>query len=211
MKLNKFTYFYPEKPKLINVDQQLFEELSNNPEWIAELKYNESRLQLHFINRGFQFWNRHGEEFNYTPEEVVFALHGLTLFETGFWPQKRNPQMDYWLFDGGLRHNKTKGIRHQIILYDIFIMDGELLVDKPFWYRRSILEKLARDDDKLTISIPEQFSSDFRAVYDCHIKRPEIEGLVMKKLSGKLRLGRKTGLDSDWMFKARRPNNSYRF
>ena len=204
MKLNKFTYFYPEKPKLINVDQPLFEELSNNPEWIAELKYNESRLQLHFINGGFQFWNRHGEEFNYTPsEEVVFALCPLRhlILDTG-----------YWLFDGGLRHNKTKGIRHQIILYDIFIMKSELMVGKPFWYRRSMLERLAQgDDDKWTISIPEKFSSDFRAVYDCHTKRPEIEGLVMKKLSGKLRLGRKTGLDSDWMFKARRPNNSYRF
>jgi len=43
------------------------------------------------------------------------------------------------------------------------------------------------------------------------IQDAEIEGLVMKNTRGVLNLGRNSAVDSNWMWKARKPNGSYRF
>jgi ATP-dependent DNA ligase len=67
MKLDRFTYFYPERPRLLHIEQPLFESLSQDPNWVAEPKYNGSRLQLHYLDGAWQFWNRHGQPMDYRP------------------------------------------------------------------------------------------------------------------------------------------------
>jgi ATP-dependent DNA ligase len=195
MKIKKFCYFYPEKPRLVHIDQPLFSELSEYEHWIAERKYNGSRLQLH-IAGDLQFWNRHGQKMDYqcTPEigEAFSKIAGYTLF------------------DGELRHNKVQGVRDKIILYDVFIWRDELLIDKPFWYRRNILEYLFPVNGE-PVGITEQFHESFPALFDDVIRDQEIEGLVMKNTRGMLNLGRTGNQESNWMYKVRRPNNSYRF
>ena len=203
MKINSFTYFYPERPGLIHIEQDLFGRLSANPAWIAEPKYNGSRLLLHRLPSGvFQFWNRHNERFNFVASgELVAALMALPL-EDG----------KYYLFDGELRHNKTVGVRQKIVLYDVFIFGDELLCGMPFEDRRGILETLGKNGGSYeALTIAPQYPGDFRAVYDLLTPSPEIEGLVMKNLGGKLDLGRKRAANSRWMMKVRKPNNSYHF
>lgn len=204
MKINAFTYFFPERPGLIHVDQPLFSRLSDDPQWIAELKFNGSRLELHRLPSGnWEFWNRHREKFSYTPTpDVAAALAALPL-EAG----------KYYLFDGELRHNKTVGVRNMIVLYDVFIFGDELLTGVPFADRRHILETLVKygENDNRFLSIAFQFLGNFREIYDAAILDPEIEGLVMKNLGGKLDLGRKSAANSAWMMKVRKPNNSYHF
>ena len=46
--ISSFKYFYPERPRLLHVNQPLFESLSQNSAWVAEPKYNGSRLQFSF-------------------------------------------------------------------------------------------------------------------------------------------------------------------
>lgn len=198
MKLTTFKYFYPERPRLIHIDQPLCQKLSDSKEWIAELKYNGSRLQLHCIDREVQFWNRHGERMAYKPtEEIQEILPGI--YSKG-----------YSLFDGELRHNKTVGVRHKIILYDVFIWHDDLLIGKPFWYRRNLLEKILAPNGE-PIGIPEQFGSEFRSVFNRVTTQPEIEGLVMKNTRGTLQLSRNAPVNSRWMCKVRKANGSYRF
>jgi ATP-dependent DNA ligase len=119
----------------------------------------------------------------------------------------------YYLFDGELRHNKTVGVKHKIVLYDVFIFAGELLTGVPFRDRRHILETLTKygEGDDRVISIAPQYPDNFRAVFDELTPNPEIEGLVLKNLGGKLDLGRKRAANSGWMFKCRKPSNSYHF
>jgi ATP-dependent DNA ligase len=202
-KINTFAYFFPERPGLIHIDQGLFTSLSMNPAWIAEPKYNGSRLLLHRLPSGnWEFWNRHKERFNYTPSpEVAAALADLPLLEG-----------EYYLFDGELRHNKTVGVRHKIVLYDCLISQGELMTPHPFRWRRHVLEVLAHImcDDRI-ISIAPQYPDHFREVFDELTPDPEVEGLVIKRLDGKLNLGRTRAVNSTWMFKVRKPNNSYHF
>ncbi len=203
MKISNFTYFYPERPGLIHIEQNLFGRLSADPAWIAEPKYNGSRLLLHRLPSGiWQFWNRHQERFSFVAsEELVAALLALPL-EPG----------KYYLFDGELRHNKTVGVRQKIVLYDVFIFGDELLTGVPFADRRHILATLQkRGGFYEALNMAPQYSYNFREVFDELTPNPEIEGLVMKNLGGKLDLGRKRAANSGWMMKVRKPNNSYRF
>jgi len=209
MKLESFKYFYPEKPKLIHVDQPLFETLSESKDWVAEKKYNGQRLLLHYIVEPvkplpathlfpFQFWGRYGEKLTYKPNtEIKEALRALLL-------------KGYCLFDGELRHGKVTGIKDRIILYDVFIWRNELLINKPFWYRRNLLKKILECEEE-PIGITEQFRENFRVLFDTVTKSPEIEGLVMKNTKGMLNLGRTAALNSKWMYKVRKGNGSYRF
>ena len=198
MKLTEFKFLYPEKPKLIHIDQPLFESLSTRKEYVAERKYNGSRLQLHCLNGKFQFWNRHGERMSYRPvQEILDGLNGLSL-------------NGYCLFDGELRHNKTKNVRDKIIFYDMFIWQDKLLIGQPFWYRRNLLKKLFKCNAE-PIGITEQFSGNFRDVFNDVVQDTEIEGLVLKNTRGVLNLGRNSAANSNWMWKVRKPNGSYKF
>ena len=209
MKINRFMYFYPERPRLIQIDQPLFQELEENKNVVAELKENGSRLQLHtwMIDhpnprvlgvRTFEFWNRHRNQMDYIASNEI-----MTEFA-------KFPLKGYCLFDGELRHNKTKGVRHKIRLFDVFIWNNELLTRKPFWYRRNILKTFLECGGE-PIGIPVQYKDNFRQVYEKNIKNDEIEGLVLKNLNGKLELGRKAAMDSKWMWKVRKPSGRYRY
>ena len=198
MKLTTFKYFYPENPRLLSIEQPLFQRLSDHNSFIAEKKFNEQRLELH-CNGSFEFWNRHEEKLNYTPnEELLDALN-------------RVPLHGYCQFDGGLRHNKVPGIKHKIMIYDVFIWQGKLLIGKPFWYRRTIIENLFQINGD-PLGIPEQFPNNFHKVFFDVIKNdPEIEGLVIKNKAGILKLGRNSAYDSNWMWKVRKPSGRYAF
>jgi ATP-dependent DNA ligase len=197
MKLNKCTYFYPEKPVLISCQQPLFGILNNKSGVTAEKKYNGIRLQLHCLPDGtFQFWGRHGEKLKYSPNsDILESLEKL-------------PLNGYNVFDGELRHNKVQGTQHKIVLYDTFIYQDQLLNNRPFWYRRGVLEGLVFTE---TISLIKQYDDDFLALFNKVIKNPEIEGLVLKSKAGMLDLGRQAGANSKWMWKVRRPSKNYKF
>ena len=201
MKIERFKYFYPEHTRLAHIDRITHYDHEGN---VAELKRNGSRLQLHHLPSSgrmrWQAWNRHEEIMSYKPNvDVARALKSI------------GDRLDgYCLFDGELRHGKVKGIQHMMDIYDVFIWQGKLLIGKPFWYRRGLLEKLFNNIEH-PIGIATQYHTDFKYIYDVNIIRPEIEGLVVKSLMGKLDLGRNRGMDSKWMWKFRRPSNSYRF
>ena len=196
--LDTFAYFYPERPVLMDPTNPLIDRMSASKDYIAEKKFNGNRLQLHYIGGAFQFWNRHNKCLSFTPgEELSEALEAL-------------PLKGYCLFDGELRHNKCVGVRQKIMLYDVFIWNNKLLINEPFWARRSILESLCEVDGD-PLGCPFQFASSFREVFADVTKDDEIEGLVMKNLHGKLNLSRSRGIDSRWMMKVRKPSGRYRF
>jgi len=198
MQLNNFTYFYPEKPFLMSIEQDLFNEINNNKNWIAEKKYNGIRLQLHYINGQFMFWNRHGAKIKYNPDSNL--LKELNKIELS----------GYWLFDGELRNNKIKGINNKIMIYDVFIANNDLLINKPFIERRQILESIFKVDAE-PLGLTRQYNGDFKDLFNKVIVEEEIEGLVFKKLTGLLKLSRRIGNKSSWMYKVRKPTKNYRF
>jgi len=205
MKLHKWSYWYGERPTLIHPDQ-----LGDYEGWVGEPKFNGSRLFLHHMTDGsWQFWNRHRQVMDYEPSPAVQkSLDRLRL--TG-----------WWVFDGELRHNKTVNIRHRIVLWDTWIMDGTLLARSPYQSRRKILYdlKLSVDDGGIgytstsfaELAMPIWLTGNFREYFDRYLDNPEIEGLVLKRAGGILNLGRTKAAESTWMVKARKPSGRYRF
>ena len=199
LEITEFTYFFPEKPVLISKDQPLFNTLSAHKDWIAERKYNGTRLQLHKIGNEFHFYGRHYDKLSYVPTpEMLAALNALNL------------PSGYCLFDGELRHNKTVGVKHKIMLYDIYVWDNELQSHLKFKERRQNLLNVVQFDAE-PIGCPYEYPDSFENVYDAVINDDEIEGLVMKNGNGMLNLGRRTGAKSKWMFKVRKPSGRYKF
>jgi ATP-dependent DNA ligase len=191
MEIKKFTFFYPEKPRMISSDGNLFDLLSKKRDVVAEKKYNGIRLQLHSMPDGsFQFWNRHNVRLQYLPSQELSEAMGQLGLE------------GYNVLDGELRHGKVKGIEHKIVLFDIFVFQNQLLEDKPFCYRRVLLKKLIYADN---FELAQQYRDNFRSIFEFVTREPEIEGLVLKNTTGSLDLGLKSGVLSKWMWKVRRP------
>ena len=152
---------------------------------------------LHIVGWKIQFWNRHGAKIKYTPtDEITDSFKHLL-------------HKPYTLFDGGLRHNRVDGIKINIVLWDALLWKGELLTIKPFWYRRNILEDAIQPNE--SVSIPFQHKNSFGKIFGRVAKNAEIEGIVIKNLKGILNLSTKDNLESQWMFKVRRPSGRYRF
>jgi ATP-dependent DNA ligase len=182
-------YFYPEQPRRPEDGLALLDQLSPDPDWVAEPKYNGNRLQLYGFDGDWQFWNRHGSRMAYVPSpELLTALNHLKL-------------EGLWHFDGELRHNKVKGTRHQIVLYDLFIADGEFLIMPDFGTRRAVLETLIGDHLTGPLSLAPQFTTSFRRVFQELRQDKELEGLVLKNLRGERQLSPYCGTPSRWMWK----------
>lgn len=69
MKIKRLKYFYPEKPVLMHIDQDAFEDMSKSPQWMAEPKLNGARCEVHMMDGEVEFWDRHGKklDFNSNP------------------------------------------------------------------------------------------------------------------------------------------------
>ena len=214
MKIKKFKYFYPEKPVLIHIDQDIFEQMSNDPKYIAEPKYNGARCEVHLINGEVEFWDRHGKklDFDSNPlykdrrekiKKILVKLFG---------------DIGYFLFDGELRHNKVTGIQGKLILWDCFIHNYDLLNRKPYWSRHAQVDIMVDlcSDEKDVVKCIQQFKDNFRQAYeDCISGKygdpDEFEGLVIKNVNGILNLGRNAGINSNWMYKVRKQTGRHRF
>jgi len=201
MLLTSFTYLYPERPTLLSLQRNkaLIQGLSKK-EWIAERKYNGSRCVLHYLDGKFTFCDRHGDYLKYTPNaDMAASLRDLA-----------NKLEGYWIFDGELRHNKTKGISHRLILWDVLVSENHLLNEPPFWVRRSILEDYCTVEGE-PIGCTKHYRGEWAEVYNSVLDDEECEGIILKNLKGVLRVGRSSAFDSTWMLKIRKTTGRWQF
>jgi ATP-dependent DNA ligase len=213
MILNSITYFYPEKPVLILKDTKAFQEMSDSPLYVAEPKYNGQRCEIHLLDGEIEFWDRHGK---------LLSYNSNSLYEDGRKEIKKElvrifGSTGYFVLDSELRHNKVTGIQNKIVIYDIHVYKNEVLNKMVFGDRRALLESLGfsiYNGD--TVHLIYQYKDDFETHYNSFIAgnygdADEFEGLVMKRLDGKLKLGRASGTDSIWMFKVRKQTGRHRY
>jgi ATP-dependent DNA ligase len=185
----------------MNIEQDAVEIMSADNNWVAEPKYDGQRLELWVIDGKVEFWGRHGKPLKYNDDpdpEIVAYL------------KKKFPK-GVFLFDGELRHNKVKGMRHKLIIWDVFIFRNRLLNKEQYWTRRAILSERLEIGNFNKVSLIRQYTTDFKKVFEELIKEPEFEGIVMKNMHGKLDLSRTSGQNSNWMYKLRRPSGRYAF
>lgn len=193
-------YVFPPKPLLITRTQPLFQRLDDDKDVIAELKLNGTRLLLHrFADGHYEFWNRHHQQLKYHPSDILVEhLNKLN------W--KGDCQID-----GELMHFKTINVKHTIVLFDVFIWDGKFLSTETLRERKHILDGLFTGHVFSDLKPSELFLHHFQRLYDEYTVRPEVEGLVMKRLSSKLQVGFSDSPVVAWMWKVRKPTKNYRF
>lgn len=214
------SYFYPQVPTLISITQPLFSQLDKDEDTVAELKINGTHLILKrfagdFVSeRRYEFWGRDGKKLKYNPSrEVTQELDALK------W------EGDCEL-DGELEHTKVHSRKHTVMLHDAIIWNGKILTDKTFAERRKILESLFKDRVilmdvvekrdyaklKCLIVYPSiQWKTGYKKIFDEYTKLEEVEGLVIKKLGAKLKVGMHDCPIVSWMWKVRKPHKNYRF
>ena len=224
MKFPNFIYFYPEKPTLVHRDQELVQEMSDNPDFVAEPKYNGTRCVVVVLNGNVEFWTRHNhpvKNLNHSAPEYDEMVREI---------KSTIPAKGHYQFEGELRHSKVTGIQYKIVLWDCLIYNDEYLNKLTYDERRELVKKhFQRPSDasgKVISILPylkrvkviDQFVGDFRAIFDEFVagqrelgEYEEFEGLVMKNRKGKLALGRTTNPDSRWMFKIRIETGRHKF
>lgn len=213
MKLNKITYFYPEKPQLILIETDAFQEMSDSPSWVCEPKYNGARCEVHILDGKVEFWDRHGKHLKYNSDPLHEDAREVLIKEL----VRIFGSTGYHVLDGELRHNKVTGIQNKLVIYDIHIHNNEVLNKMVFQDRRALLESLGfsiYNGD--AVHLIYQYKDDFKRNFESFIAgnygdADEFEGIVIKNLNGKLKLGRASGSDSIWMFKVRKQTGRHRY
>lgn len=191
-------FYFPNRPNLIPPDSPEVDKLDASEDWDAEIKKNGSRLSLHYDPlpkyksfSNFLFWERHKKILTYEPsKEVLDELRSLELpFNTHI--------------DAELLHNKVKGIRHQIYVYDIYQYGGMLMMDE-LRFRRERLENIFNGRKFEHLSLAIRYQHGFRELFYNVIKNEADEGLVMKNIHGKIVWNAKVSPDVWWQIKIRR-------
>lgn len=198
--------YFPPKPMLININQNLFGELEKRKDVVCEFKYNGTRLILYrHCDGNYEFYSGFGKKIKYEPSKEL--LQQLDFVE---WEGEV-------VLDGELLNFRTKNIKHRIILFDVFVWNGTLITDLPFSQRRKLLEdKMITTffNNNFLILAPQWRGGQkdcFRKIYESIIKYEEIEGLVIKSLNTKALLGRNESPIVSYMWKVRKPGPTYRF
>ena len=209
MKIKSFKYFYPEKPTLIVRDQPLVQKMSDDPNFVAQPKFNEQRCELHLLNGEVEFWDRHGKPLDYNSNPRY--KKGREAISDYF--RKAFGNFGYFLFDCGLRHNKVPGIHDKLVVYDIFIQKDELLNKLTYKSRIDILMRVLGSDINDTVHFVNSYPDAFLEYFVNYVNDPseEFEGLVMKNMNGKFKLGRTSGINSNWMYKIRKETGRHKF
>lgn len=206
-------YWFPNRPFLQPRDflarMDSTEPHPNLPagNWLAEPKLNGDRLVLLREASGrWHFFNRHKKELKYRqPVEMLAALDALH-------PWKGDCQLD-----GELLHNHTKGVKNLVVLYDVYVLNGEP-VRAPLSERQRWLDGLGNGRIPVWfhgITAPVCLSTRVHGDYSRHFSEltrlEEVEGLVFKRLDGMLSFNPNSSPDMTWQIKVRREAKNYRF
>jgi hypothetical protein len=215
MNYDQFTYIYP--PRAENAIPPSLLKAYEDKGWIAQVKKNGTNSVIFVSPEKDVFaMNRHGEDHR----QWVMPEAAKTIFRT-------LPGKGWYVLNAELLHSKVPGIRDISYLHDILVEDGEYLLGTTYAQRYArLLMLIVRGDVDRDISAralqgPEAAShwvlddytwlaknhrGGFLRLYN-HLSAPEDEGIVLKKLDGRLSARNNRG----WTVKCRRPQKNFQF
>lgn len=224
-------YVYP--PRTSNVipigQYDLFKQLG----FIAQLKYNDSHLELDYDGSVYvDSYDRHkghlAYDFSRVREDLdqfgqMLASHTVCLEEPG---------NGRYLIDGGLLHSKHAAVKDMLVIWDILIANGKQLIGTTYNDRYQALRNMFPADAPLfehkgqplgrlltpRIILPTIYQADeFDKAWDVvnainkHYPTPLVEGIMLKNPLGKLGYGFMENSPCDWMVKSRVKTGRHKF
>jgi hypothetical protein len=177
---------------LLPPNKSKINELENSGEYIAEKKWNGDNVLID-TNDINHFWNRNHEYLKYIPNDPMKA-------ELSAWPRNM-------VINAELIHNHTKIFKNLLIVHCVMIWKGKPFIGKTWNDSRKILNDQLTDSH-VQVSVIHQ--SNFWELFEA-TDGIVIEGIILKKLSGKLVFSATPISDVPWMLKIRKPCKKYSF
>lgn len=213
MKYLNYNYIFPPRPEH-KIDPKFLGNFDNG-EYVAQPKYNGSCAVIFLHSDGFfKVMNRHGEvmsnvKYDQIDFKSLYKGYGFMVLSGELLNKAKNGE------DGKLFNQK-------FVIWDILVYCGETLVGSSFPERMRILSKLypnAGPDSEYKHLISTVINGVYRApvyqknfvsLYEDIAKVDLYEGLVLKRISGKLEIGNRSANNTGWQIKCRKPTKNYK-
>lgn len=210
MKYDSFHYIYPPRPKNPIPNSEL--NSWDNGLMLAQPKVNGSNCVIFMNETETHIYNRHGERlsnFKMDLQEIRSLYRG-----------------DGWIVLNGEYLNKSKkdetgsGFNLKLVLFDILVWKSNYLLGTTFGQRVTLMDELFgtvdSEKDYLWSVSPNVFrvktyELGFSDLYDQLTKIDLVEGLVLKRKSGKLQIGNTEINNHNTQIKCRKPTKNYSF
>ena len=210
IKFNSFHYIYPPRPK--NPVPQSELDFWDNGMMIAQPKLNGSNAVIFMNGKDVMVYNRHNQRMT----NVQLGKEELLKLYSG----------EGWMVINGEYMNKSKSdengqvFNHKLVIFDILVYNGSYLLGTSFQDRVNLLDNLfgKNDSEKIYLySVIENiyrvksYTSNFKEMFEELIKIDMVEGLVMKRKSGKLEIGNTENNNTKSQIKFRKATKNYKF
>lgn len=207
---DKFQYLYPPRPKNPVHPSEI--DFWDNGMMIGQPKINGSNVVIFTNGEDIFVYNRHNQlmsSFQISNQEILSLYSGKG-----------------WMVLNGEYLNKSKSdennqiFNHKLVIFDILVYNGTYLVGTTFQDRVNLLDNLfnKKESEKTYLySISENiyrvksFTTNFKTIFNELVKIDMIEGLVMKRKSGKLEIGNTENNNTKSQIKFRKPTKNYKF
>jgi hypothetical protein len=205
-KYEEYKYLYPPRaPGSHAIDKSQINFIAGQG-FGAQKKKNGTNNVIFTNGTDVIFRPRHGDE---NPHKLWTPLPEHIEFFKGFGTK-------WSVFCSELLHSKVPGIRHQIFIHDVLVWQGEYLIGTTFNERQNLLKgitlrhKGVDEGDQFRIhpnvTIAKLYTGgalEFKSLFKS--LKPEDEGLVFKRLEGKLSPCIAENSNADWQYKCRIP------
>ena len=210
MKYDSFHYIYPPRPK----NPIPCSELSSwdNGLMLAQPKLNGSNCVIFMNENDTHIYNRHGERlsnFKMESDEIRSLYRG-----------------DGWIVLNGEYLNKSKKdecgnpFNLKLVLFDILVYKSTYLLGTSFTQRVSMMDEMFGtnlSDKEYLLSVSpnvyrvKTYENGFKNLYDDFTKIDILEGLVLKRKTGKLQIGNTEINNHNTQIKCRKSTKNYSF
>lgn len=204
-------YIYPPRPetKVAPASLDVFEKMNV---YLAEPKLNGSSMQIYFSEGGkeIKLMNRHKQ-----PIECKIDKKELAALYRG----KGEMVLCGEYMNKNQKDETGKPWNIKYVIWDVIVFDGMHLLGTTFDFRYGLLQIMFPDNPvkKHLHQISENcfrvnsVKSDFKKIYDDITKWDMYEGLVMKRIDGKLENGTTEGNNTRTQIKCRKGTKNYNF
>ena len=195
--------------------------LGQYPGWWAQRKFNGTRTVI-FVSPEGEIHLRNRQQQPHKAYKLTGAMEAA-LQALGL------PRGSWSVLDAELLHSKTRQVKDRMVLFDLLVLDGQYLTRTTYRERFPLLEGVCgnptqHEDETgrrialrvnenvwLAESFQPRDGAAARALFDQLIDMDEIEGLVLKDPSAKLKPGVKESNNTEWLIRVRKPHDNYKF
>ncbi len=211
MKFPNYKFIFPPRPKnsVSPTELNYFE----NQGLLSQPKINGSNTLLFLNKEQLIVMNRHGQRltgFSINTDEILSLYKG-----TGGWLVLNAEYLNKSQTD-----ETGRVFNHKLVIFDILVYDSNYLVGSTFESRVKLLDELYENkecDKEYLYNISENvyrvktYTENFENLFNNLIKIGMYEGLVFKRMSGKLEMGLRELNTRSSQFKIRKPTRNYKY